>query len=593
MESNLILRQGTTKSDFPLRMLVRSDMVGAIIGRSGSTIKQITQQSKARIDVHREDSMDQHEKVITINGSPDSCSTACFKILDIIMKEKMLLNNKSSSANSNNSEDHDAQASANNDNNNNNHGDVDTNTGNDMKQQEEENTIQSDTEVQLRILAHNNYIGRLIGRSGSSIKKIMDQTLTKINVSGNSMTDCTQERTITVTGNLEQVRQAEKIISSKLRAASLSDYNTQIQAMSQQPYLFNNVPLSYMPGHYAQNPILSSLVNSQTGHSGHAMSRSLNPHQNQLPNQTLYPNSANYLSMYPNMGVLSAGHPPFGFDPSSSTDVEKETVHIYIPSTMVGAIIGKSGSAIKEMISTSGASIKVVAASTTTLNTTAANQPSDSNSSDKSPTSTTPAATDKVDSSLPKQEPAKPYTDGLIANGTNSGATNDTEANRSENDVAQSKCTQDSRTKTSVSQHPTHNHTFSRQQNNSSDSFLSTRKVTIYGTPSSQSAAQYLIYRKVAIESGKSDISLMVEIQVPSHLVGKIIGKAGVTVKSIQKQTRTTIRLPDDKPHLPSAENGNDTTNATAVDTTVQITGEFQNSQSAQRYIRNLIKERF
>ena len=39
--------------DFPLRVLVSSDMVGAIIGRGGSTIRNITQQSRARVDVHR------------------------------------------------------------------------------------------------------------------------------------------------------------------------------------------------------------------------------------------------------------------------------------------------------------------------------------------------------------------------------------------------------------------------------------------------------------------------------------------------------------------------------------------------------------
>ncbi|KAH8010149.1 hypothetical protein HPB51_025420 [Rhipicephalus microplus] len=36
------------QSDFPLRILVLSDMVGAIIGRAGGTIRQITQQSRAR-----------------------------------------------------------------------------------------------------------------------------------------------------------------------------------------------------------------------------------------------------------------------------------------------------------------------------------------------------------------------------------------------------------------------------------------------------------------------------------------------------------------------------------------------------------------
>lgn len=39
---------GNRQTEFPLRILVHSDMVGAIIGRGGSTIKQITQQTRAR-----------------------------------------------------------------------------------------------------------------------------------------------------------------------------------------------------------------------------------------------------------------------------------------------------------------------------------------------------------------------------------------------------------------------------------------------------------------------------------------------------------------------------------------------------------------
>ncbi|KFM70478.1 Insulin-like growth factor 2 mRNA-binding protein 3, partial [Stegodyphus mimosarum] len=51
-------------NDFPLRILVLSDMVGAIIGRAGGTIRQITQQSRARVDVHRKENAGSPEKVI-------------------------------------------------------------------------------------------------------------------------------------------------------------------------------------------------------------------------------------------------------------------------------------------------------------------------------------------------------------------------------------------------------------------------------------------------------------------------------------------------------------------------------------------------
>lgn len=43
-----LVSSGGRQTDFPLRILVQSDMVGAIIGRQGSTIRQITQQTRAR-----------------------------------------------------------------------------------------------------------------------------------------------------------------------------------------------------------------------------------------------------------------------------------------------------------------------------------------------------------------------------------------------------------------------------------------------------------------------------------------------------------------------------------------------------------------
>lgn len=75
------------QNDFPLRLLVQSDMVGAIIGRQGSTIRQITQQSRARVDVHRKDNVGSLEKAITIYGNPENCTNACRRILEVMQQE--------------------------------------------------------------------------------------------------------------------------------------------------------------------------------------------------------------------------------------------------------------------------------------------------------------------------------------------------------------------------------------------------------------------------------------------------------------------------------------------------------------------------
>ena len=45
------------------RILVPSEMVGAIIGKDGATIRHITQLTKARVDVHRRENLGSMEKV--------------------------------------------------------------------------------------------------------------------------------------------------------------------------------------------------------------------------------------------------------------------------------------------------------------------------------------------------------------------------------------------------------------------------------------------------------------------------------------------------------------------------------------------------
>jgi len=62
-------------------------MVGAIIGRQGSTIRQITQQTRARVDVHRKDNVGSVEKAITIYGNPENCTNACRRILEVMQQE--------------------------------------------------------------------------------------------------------------------------------------------------------------------------------------------------------------------------------------------------------------------------------------------------------------------------------------------------------------------------------------------------------------------------------------------------------------------------------------------------------------------------
>lgn len=261
------------QTDFPLRILVQSDMVGAIIGRQGSTIRQITQQTRARVDVHRKDNVGSLEKAITIYGNPENCTNACKRILEVMQQE------------------------ANN-----------TNKG----------------EISLKILAHNNLIGRIIGKGGNTIKRIMQETDTKITVSSiNDINSFNLERIITVKGAIENMSRAEAQISAKLRQS----YENDLQAMAPQTMMF---------------PGLHPMAMMATAGIGYG-------------SRGLYTSQASYPGMYP----PAAGPAQGGAAAGGGGGDTQETTYLYIPNNAVGAIIGTKGSHIRNIIRFSGASVKI------------------------------------------------------------------------------------------------------------------------------------------------------------------------------------------------------------------------------------------
>ncbi|XP_069768403.1 insulin-like growth factor 2 mRNA-binding protein 1 isoform X2 [Narcine bancroftii] len=237
--------------DIPLRILVPTQFVGAIIGKEGATIRNITKQTQSKIDVHRKENAGAAEKPISIHSTAEGCSAACRMILDIMQQE--------------------AQA-----------------------------TKMAD-EVPLKILAHNNFVGRLIGKEGRNLKKVEQETETKITISPlQDLTLYNPERTITVKGCIEACCKAEEDIMKKLQANLIPGLN------------------------------LSALG--------------------------LFPPSSSTVSPHP-VGVV----PATPYSPYMQTS-DPETVHVFIPAQAVGAIIGKKGQHIKQLSRYAEASIKIAPA---------------------------------------------------------------------------------------------------------------------------------------------------------------------------------------------------------------------------------------
>uniref|UniRef100_A0A8C1EHQ9 Insulin-like growth factor 2 mRNA binding protein 3 n=1 Tax=Cyprinus carpio carpio TaxID=630221 RepID=A0A8C1EHQ9_CYPCA len=237
------------QSDVPLRMLVPTQFVGAIIGKEGATIRNITKQTHSKIDIHRKENAGAAEKPITVHSTPEGCSSACRNIMEIMQKEA-----------------------------------VDT---------------KITEEIPLKILAHNNFVGRLIGKEGRNLKKIEQDTDTKITISPlQDLTLYNPERTITVKGTLEACGKAEEEIMKKIRES----YENDVAAM-------------HVITHHVYFKIF-------------------------------------YISLY---GIFISHL-------NGGSSVESETVHLFIPALAVGAIIGKQGQHIKQLSRFAGASIKIAPA---------------------------------------------------------------------------------------------------------------------------------------------------------------------------------------------------------------------------------------
>ncbi|XP_078571826.1 insulin-like growth factor 2 mRNA-binding protein 2 isoform X34 [Branchiostoma floridae x Branchiostoma japonicum] len=191
--------------DFPLRMLVPNVMVGAIIGKGGQTIRTITGATKAKVDVHRKENIGP-EKPITIYGSADSCSEACRKIVEIMQQESVA-------------------------------------TG--QSTDDETSDPPSSEDVPLKLLAHNSLVGRLIGRNGTTLKKIMQDSGARITISNfQELTLYNMERTITILGTLDDQCKAEKLIMQKLRVsydADMQNIMTEPNAMQTNPAMFPGI----------------------------------------------------------------------------------------------------------------------------------------------------------------------------------------------------------------------------------------------------------------------------------------------------------------------------------------------------------------
>ncbi|XP_035873698.1 insulin-like growth factor 2 mRNA-binding protein 2 isoform X4 [Phyllostomus discolor] len=337
--------------DFPLRILVPTQFVGAIIGKEGLTIKNITKQTQSRVDIHRKENSGAAEKPVTIHATPEGTSEACRMILEIMQKEadetKLSLNVSS----------HSLLA---------------------CKVSAEKSTDNMETpgaeEIPLKILAHNGLVGRLIGKEGRNLKKIEHETGTKITISSlQDLSIYNPERTITVKGTVAACAHAETEIMKKLREAFENDMlavNTHSGYFSSlyPPHQFGPFPHHHS---YPEQEIVNLFIPTQAvgaiiGKKGahiKQLARFAGASIKIAPAEGPDVSERMVIITGPPEAQFKAQGRIFGklkeenfFNPKEEVKLE---AHIRVPSSTAGRVIGKGGKTVNELQNLTSAEVIV------------------------------------------------------------------------------------------------------------------------------------------------------------------------------------------------------------------------------------------
>uniref|UniRef100_A0A673LJS7 Insulin-like growth factor 2 mRNA-binding protein 3 n=1 Tax=Sinocyclocheilus rhinocerous TaxID=307959 RepID=A0A673LJS7_9TELE len=303
------------QSDVPLRMLVPTQFVGAIIGKEGATIRNITKQTHSKIDIHRKENAGAAEKPITVHSTPEGCSSACQNIMEIMQKEAI-----------------------------------------DTKITEE---------IPLKILAHNNFVGRLIGKEGRNLKKIEQDTDTKITISPlQDLTLYNPERTITVKGTLEACGKAEEEIMKKIRES----YENDVACISHSLYfmslyLCQQAQVESETVHLFIPALAVGAIIGKQGQHIKQLSRFAGASIKIAPADGIDTKQRMVIITGPPEAQFKAQGRIFGklkeenfFGPKEEVKLE---AHIKVPSFAAGRVIGKGGKTVNELQNLTSAEVVV------------------------------------------------------------------------------------------------------------------------------------------------------------------------------------------------------------------------------------------
>ncbi|XP_078440058.1 binding to TOMV RNA 1L (long form) isoform X2 [Wolffia australiana] len=257
-----------------IRFLVSNSEAGSIIGKGGSTIMEFQSQSGARIQLSRNHEFfpGTSDRIIMISGA----------FLDIVKAMELILQKLLT---------------------------------------ESEEATDPENKPKVRIIVPNSCCGGIIGKGGSTIKSLIEESGAGIKISPQDHAYVgLNDRLVTLTGSLEERMSALYLIMSKL----VEDYHYSQSFSSPFSYAgMHGVPVGFVIPPVAYNTI------------------------------SYGPNGAGV--KYPN----NKGLMPQARAPGVSQDANSDSLTIGVADEHIGAIVGRGGKNIMELSQASGAKIKI------------------------------------------------------------------------------------------------------------------------------------------------------------------------------------------------------------------------------------------
>ncbi|XP_077994028.1 poly(rC)-binding protein 3-like isoform X2 [Glandiceps talaboti] len=289
-EHNKMANEGPAVT-LTIRLIMQGKEVGSIIGKKGETIKRFREESGARINISDGSCP---ERIVTVTGSTEAINNAFDKITRKF--EEDISNSMS-------------------------------------------NTTAPKPPVTLRLVVPASQCGSLIGKGGSKIKEIRENTGASVQVAGDMLPNST-ERAVTISGTPDAITKCVYQICC---------------VMLESPPKGATIPYRPKP---ANSPVI--VADGRVGHPAYSV-------------------HGNYAVPYPDftkLHHLAMQHTPFlpgqtpftptalgtlfgGANATNTAAAGQATHEISIPNDLIGCVIGRGGSKINEIRQISGATIKI------------------------------------------------------------------------------------------------------------------------------------------------------------------------------------------------------------------------------------------